>query len=76
MTHQSKTGDPKLVRRCTLPLTAPAVVDRVVTDVGVFDVTPDGFVLREYAPGWTVEDIQAITDAPLRVAEDLREMAL
>ena len=76
MTHQSKFGDPKLVRRCTLPLTAPAVVDRIVTDVAVVDVTPQGFLLREYVPGWTVEAIQAITDAPLRVAEDVREMAL
>ena len=76
MTHQSKAGDPKLVRRCTLPLTAPGVVDRVITDVAVVDVTPEGFLLREYVPGWTVEDIQSITHAPLRVAEDLQEMAL
>jgi 3-oxoacid CoA-transferase B subunit len=76
MTHQSKAGDPKLVRRCALPLTAPGVVDRVITDVGVFDVTAEGFVLREYVPGWSVEAIQAITDAPLRVGEDVREMVL
>ncbi len=76
MTHQSKFGDPKLVTEVSLPLTAPAAVDRIITDVAVVDVTPSGFVLREYVPGWTIEDIRAITAAPLEVAEDLREMAL
>jgi len=68
--------DPKPLRRCTLPLTAPAVVDRVVTDIAAVGVTPEVFLLREYVPRWTVGMIQATTDAPLRVADDVQEMAL
>ena len=68
-------GKPKLLRRCTLPLTGAGVVDRVVTDLGVFDVTPDGFVLVETAPGATVAEIQDRTEAALRVHEDVRRTA-
>ena len=82
MFHTTKSGEPKILEACTLPLTAPRCVDRIVTDVAVMDVVPaseegdDKLVLREVAPGWTPEAVQAITEARLTIAEDLREIAL
>lgn len=76
MTHTSKDGKPKIVKRCTLPLTAPECVDLIVTDIAVIDVTPKGLVLNEFLPGWTVEEIQAITEPKLIIAPDLKEMEL
>ncbi len=76
MTHRTKDDRPKIVQRVTLPLTAPRAVDRVVTDIAVIDVTPAGLLLREYVPGWTPEEIQALTAAPLRIADDLQPMTL
>jgi len=76
MHHTTPDGTPKLVERCTLPLTAPRCVDRVVTDVAVIDVRDGTFVLREVAPGWTPADVQAITAAPLVIADDVREITL
>jgi 3-oxoacid CoA-transferase B subunit len=76
MRHTTNEGAPKLVNRCTLPLTAPRCVSRVVTDVGVFDIGSGRVVLRELAPGWTPEAIQRITEAPLAVAADVREVSL
>ncbi len=65
MEHTTKDGRARLLRRCTYPLTAPAAVTRVYTNLAVLDVTPDGFVLLELAPGATVQDVEAQTDAPI-----------
>ncbi len=76
MRHTTNEGAPKIVNRCTLPLTAPRCVSRVVTDVGVFEIEGGRVVLREYAPGWTPEAIQRITEATLVVAPDVHEVSL
>jgi 3-oxoadipate CoA-transferase beta subunit len=68
MEHLTKTGESRLVRRCTYPLTAVGVVKRVYTNLGVFDVTPDGFLVREMVDGLTFDVLQQVTDAPLRTA--------
>ena len=65
MEHTTKDGRPRLVRRCTYPLTAPGVVARVYTNLAVIDVTERGFVLRETAPGVALDALRAATDAPL-----------
>jgi acetate CoA/acetoacetate CoA-transferase beta subunit len=56
-----------------LPITAPRVVKLVATDLGLFEITAQGLTLREFAPGWTPEEIQALTAAKLQLADDLRE---
>ena len=65
MDHTTRTGQPKLLGRCDLPLTGVAVVQRVITDLGVLDVGGDHFRLVELAPGVTIDDIQAATEAPV-----------
>ncbi|WP_434445599.1 CoA transferase subunit B [Lentzea sp. E54] len=65
MTHTAKDGGAKLVGECTLPLTGKACVDRVITDLGVFDVTPDGLRLVELAPEVTFEEVQERTETPI-----------
>jgi len=74
MTHVSNKGEPKIVAKCTCPLTAPRCVRRIFTDIAVIDVTPDGLMLREVARGLEPEAVRARTGAPLRVADDCREM--
>ena len=74
MFHLTREGTPKLVERCTYPLTAARCVRTVVTDLALIDVEADGFVLRELAPGVSVDDVRRLTAAPLRPASDVREM--
>jgi len=69
MDHVTKSGESRLVRRCTYPLTAVGVVKRVYTNLAVLDVTDDGFAVREMVPGMTLEDLQRVTDAPLKMAQ-------
>lgn len=76
MTHTTKNNEPKLLKECTYPLTAPRCVNLIVTDISVIEVTSDGLLLKETAPGWDVEEIQAITEPELKVAPDLKQMAL
>ncbi|MET7488189.1 CoA transferase subunit B [Streptomyces sp. NPDC005538] len=71
MTHVAKDGSPKILSECVLPLTGKACVNRVITDLGVIDVTPDGLVLTETAPSVAVEEIVSRTDAKLIVTEGL-----
>ncbi len=66
MEHNSKNGDPKIVERCTYPLTGAGVVDRIYTDLAVIDVTPAGLVVRDMIDGMTLSDLQSRTGAPLR----------
>jgi 3-oxoacid CoA-transferase subunit B len=71
MEHVSKNGSPKIVRQCSLPLTGRGVVNRIITDRAVIDVTPGGLLLREAAVGFAVDDIRACTEPDLLVADDL-----
>ncbi|HAW21665.1 CoA transferase subunit B [Salibacteraceae bacterium] len=76
MMHTNKKGQSKLLRQCTLPLTGTKCVTKVVSNLAVMDVTPNGFVLRERAPGVSVEEIQAATEGRLIVEGDIPEMKL
>jgi 3-oxoacid CoA-transferase subunit B len=77
MQHTAKDGSSKVLRRCTLPLTGIACVNRVITELAVLDVEPGkGFVLRERAPGWSIEEIQERTEAKIVVEEDIPEISV
>ncbi len=73
MEHTAK-GKPKILKRCTLPLTAPHEVDMIVTEMGVMKITPDGIVLSEINPDFTVDQVQQNTEATLIIPSDLKPM--
>lgn len=82
MEHRAKNGRPKILKECTLPLTGRHCVDRIITDMCVFDVdhtasaTSSRLVLKELAPGQTVEDVRQATGCDFRVAESLTDWKL
>jgi 3-oxoacid CoA-transferase subunit B len=76
MEHVTRTGEPKILDACTLPLTGVACVNRIITDMAVIDVTGAGLVLREVAPGLSAKDVQAATQATLIIDPELAEMTL
>ncbi len=76
MEQCNRQGESKILKQCTLPLTGKGVVNRIITDLAVMDVTPEGLVLTETAPGVTLDDIVKATEAELAVSPELRTMAV
>ncbi|MGH9730055.1 MAG: CoA transferase subunit B [Candidatus Acidiferrales bacterium] len=76
MEHTNKDGEPKIMKKCTLPLTGLGVVKMIVTEMAVIDVTTQGLLLREIAPGLNPEDVQKATQAQLRVAPDMKTISV
>lgn len=76
MEHVTTSGEPKIVRECTYPLTAKGCVDVIVTGYAVIEVTPSGLLLKEVIPGVTAQEVIAMTAAPLKIADDFKEMEL
>jgi 3-oxoacid CoA-transferase subunit B len=75
MEHTTKDGEAKIVKKCSLPLTGVGVVNLIVTELGVIEITPQGLVLRELAPGVSPDAVQKVTEPSLRLASDMRVMA-
>ena len=76
MEHVTKDGKPKIVKQCSLPLTGVGVVNLIITELAVIEVTPQGLLLREIAPDASVEEVQRLTEPRLRIATDLKKMAV
>ena len=76
LTHTDKKGNPKILKKCTLPLSASKVVNTIITEMAVMDVTKDGLVLKEVAPGLTVDDVIKATEADLIIPDDIRQIAV
>jgi 3-oxoacid CoA-transferase subunit B len=76
MEHATKDGKPKILNQCSLPLTGKRCVHYIVTDLAFIEVTPDGLLLKEVAPGTTPEAVQKLTEPRLKVAPDVREMQI
>ena len=74
MTHASKHGESKLLSECTLPLTGKGCIKRVLTDLALLDIEDGRFILRERAPGVSVEEIAALTAGELLIPDDVPEM--
>jgi 3-oxoacid CoA-transferase subunit B len=76
MEHTSKDGKPKILKKCTLPVTGVKVVDAIVTEMGWIQVSPEGLVLQEIAPGLTPDQVQAATEPRLIISPELKEMKI
>jgi len=76
MEHTTKEQEPKIVKKCSYPLTAAEAVKMIFTDIAVMEVTGDGILLKEFAPRWTVEEIQALTEPKLIISPELTEIEL
>ena len=76
MTHTTKENEPKIVHKCSYQLTSPRCVNQIITDIAMIELTPEGLVLKETVPGWTPEEVLALTEPKLIIADDLKEMAL
>ena len=74
--HTNRAGESKLLKRCTLPLTGVGCVTKIVTNLAVLEVTPEGFKLLERAPGVSIEEIQAATEGKLVVEGEIPEMQI
>ncbi|MFC2017647.1 3-oxoacid CoA-transferase subunit B [Chloroflexota bacterium] len=74
MEHVTKEGKPRIVKKCSLPLTAPGVVDTIFTNLAVIDVSPEGLILKEIAPGFSKEEVQEVTEPRLIMAPHLKEI--
>ena len=76
MEHTDRDDRPKIVKECSYPTTGRGCVSLIVTDIAVIEVAGEGLLLREVAPGWSPQEVQALTEPKLRLARDLREIEL
>lgn len=76
MEHTTRSGEPRIVKECTYPLTGRRVVKLIITDLAVIEVTTEGLLLKEVAPSVTPEEVQAVTEPKMKLANDFREMEL